>query len=103
MDFGLAKLIKENVPLATLTFGMVGTPYYMAPEQISEKEIDERTDIYAFGVMLYEMFAREMPFRGSAVSEIIVEKLQPQIKEPSYVNPDIPKKPRVSYTKMYES
>jgi serine/threonine protein kinase len=62
MDFGLAKL-KGSLKL-TRTSSTVGTLAYMAPEQIEGKEIDGRSDIFSFGVLLYEMLTGHLPFRG---------------------------------------
>jgi serine/threonine protein kinase len=62
MDFGLAKL-KGSLKL-TKTTSTVGTLAYMAPEQIEGKEIDARSDIFSFGVVLYEMLTGQLPFRG---------------------------------------
>ena len=62
MDFGLAKL-KGSLKL-TKTSSTVGTLAYMAPEQIQGGEVDARSDIFSFGVVLYEMLAGHMPFRG---------------------------------------
>jgi tetratricopeptide (TPR) repeat protein/predicted Ser/Thr protein kinase len=62
MDFGLAKL-KGAVQL-TKTSSTVGTLAYMAPEQIEGKQVDARSDIFSFGVVLYEMLTGHLPFRG---------------------------------------
>ena len=62
MDFGLAKL-KGSLKL-TRTSSTVGTLAYMAPEQIEGGEVDARSDIFSFGVVLYEMLAGHLPFRG---------------------------------------
>jgi serine/threonine protein kinase len=62
MDFGLAKL-KGSLKL-TKTSSTVGTLAYMAPEQIQGGEVDARSDIFSFGVVLYEMLTGHMPFRG---------------------------------------
>ncbi len=59
MDFGLAKMIEE-VRRATTVIG--GTPYYMAPEQVTGKGVDARADIYAFGVTLFELLTGRVPF-----------------------------------------
>ena len=62
MDFGLAKL-KGSLKL-TKTFGTVGTLSYMSPEQIQGAEVDARSDIFSFGVVLYEMLTGHLPFQG---------------------------------------
>jgi len=63
-DFGLAKLIGQEAPGATLTVAgqFMGTPHYMAPEQVEHpKDVDHRADIYSLGVVLYEMLTGELP------------------------------------------
>jgi serine/threonine protein kinase/Flp pilus assembly protein TadD len=62
MDFGLAKM-KGGIQLTKLG-GTVGTVAYMSPEQVKGEEVDHRTDIWSFGVVLYEMFTGQLPFRG---------------------------------------
>ena len=64
MDFGLASpAIRRRNPLARLTT-ILGTPEYMAPEQVEHGPIDERTDIYALGAILYELLTGEVPFKN---------------------------------------
>ena len=68
IDFGLAKSIKheENDDLATISMGgFVGTAHFASPEQLEEKEIDVRSDIYSLGVTLWYMLAGQVPFGGS--------------------------------------
>ena len=68
IDFGLAKSIKheENDDLATLSMGgFVGTAHFASPEQLEEKEIDVRSDIYSLGVTLWYMLVGKAPFGGS--------------------------------------
>ena len=69
MDFGLAKL-KGSLKL-TKTSSTVGTLAYMAPEQIEGGEVDARSDIFSFGVVLYEMLTGHMPFRGEHEAAIV--------------------------------
>ncbi len=70
MDFGLARLIGDVTHLSRKG-AMLGTPSYMAPEQITGSgSIDGRTDIYALGVMMYELLGNRMPFEGGNVQEI---------------------------------
>jgi len=79
MDFGLAKL-KGSLKL-TRTSSTVGTLAYMAPEQIEGGEVDARSDIFSFGVVLYEMLTGHLPFRGeheaAMVYSIVNEEPQP--------------------------
>jgi serine/threonine protein kinase/tetratricopeptide (TPR) repeat protein len=82
MDFGLAKL-KGSLKL-TRTSSTVGTLAYMAPEQIQSGEVDARSDIFSFGVVLFEMLTGHMPFRGeheaSMMYSIINEEPEPVTK-----------------------
>jgi serine/threonine-protein kinase len=69
LDFGLAKL-RDTV--SGLTSGLaIGTPSYMAPEQISAGEIDPRTDLYSVGVLLFELLTGTKPFNGERVAEVM--------------------------------
>ncbi|MFX0212292.1 MAG: serine/threonine protein kinase, partial [Candidatus Hodarchaeota archaeon] len=62
MDFGLAKL--KGVTKLTKTGSTLGTLQYMSPEQAQGEEIDHRSDIFSFGVILYEMITGQLPFKG---------------------------------------
>jgi serine/threonine protein kinase/Tfp pilus assembly protein PilF len=69
MDFGLAKL--KGVPGLTKTGSTVGTLAYMSPEQAQGMELDQRSDIFSFGVVLYEMITGQLPFKGEHEAAII--------------------------------
>jgi serine/threonine-protein kinase len=87
LDFGIAKLMGEgDAATRTQTGVMMGTPAYMAPEQCRGEGIDPRTDIYALGVILYEMFARRLPFQGG-FAELITHHLVTVPKPPSTYAP----------------
>jgi tetratricopeptide (TPR) repeat protein len=69
LDFGLAKLAEqEGAPASTQTAGLAGTPGYMAPEQIEGQPADARSDIFAFGCILYELLSGRRAFPGETVS-----------------------------------
>jgi serine/threonine protein kinase len=74
LDFGIAKPIKQGLIDRTLTnpYTTIGTPHYMPLEQACGKEIDHRADIYAVGVILYEMLTRKLPFNGDTLVELVV-------------------------------
>ena len=78
LDFGLAK-IKSGELLGSFiqaqTTGLMGSPYYMAPEQWSDDDLDPRSDIYSIGVMLYQMLAGDVPFKGSSIPAIMKKHL----------------------------
>lgn len=91
-DFGIARLLQPDTSLQTIaTTGMrMGTPLYMAPEQIEGKKIDGRTDIYALGAMLYHMVTGRPPFEGSDALTIAVKHLQEEPPPPGQIDPAIP-------------
>ncbi|MBI2930728.1 MAG: protein kinase [Planctomycetes bacterium] len=74
MDFGLAHLAEARSRL-TRSGAVMGTPLYMAPEQIRGERVDGRADVYSLGVMLYEALAGRVPFTGSTVAELYVKVL----------------------------
>jgi serine/threonine protein kinase len=65
LDFGIAKILTDEPDNKITGYAIIGTPLYMSPEQASGEEIDARTDLYAMGVMLYEMVTGKPPFHGS--------------------------------------
>ena len=78
LDFGLAK-IKSGELLGSFiqaqTTGLMGSPYYMAPEQWADEEPDAQADIYSLGVMLFQMLAGDVPFKGSSIPAIMKKHL----------------------------
>src|SRR5215207_7464600 len=78
LDFGLAK-IKSGELLGSFvqaqTSGLMGSPFYMAPEQWGDDEPDARADIYSLGVILYQMLSGEVPFKGSSLPSIMKKHL----------------------------
>ncbi len=78
LDFGLAK-IKSGELLGSFiqakTSGLMGSPFYMAPEQWSDDEPDMRADIYSLGIILYQMLAGDVPFKGSSIPSIMKKHL----------------------------
>ena len=69
LDFGLAKLAQpEGAPFSTQTAGLAGTPGYLAPEQIEGQPADTRSDIFAFGCILYELLAGRRAFPGETIA-----------------------------------
>ncbi len=78
LDFGLAK-IKSGELLGSFvqaqTSGLMGSPFYMAPEQWSDEEPDGRADIYSLGIILYQMLGGDVPFKGTSVPSIMKKHL----------------------------
>ncbi|MEW6733258.1 MAG: protein kinase [Acidobacteriota bacterium] len=92
VDFGLAKLKESSSPsVANLTSRgeIIGTPYYMSPEQCAGGEIDERTDIYSLGIIFYEILIGKPPFQGTPAA-VIGMHLYKAIPSLSEQNPEIP-------------
>ena len=93
LDFGISKMADptgENQHI-TQTGAVIGTPIYMAPEQImNPKEIDRRADIYATGVMVYEMLSGRLPYEGANTAELIVKACTVPPTPLRDVAPDLP-------------
>jgi eukaryotic-like serine/threonine-protein kinase len=93
LDFGISKITSTEGPLnlaLTSSGAVMGTPYYMSPEQVrGAKDVDERGDVYAFGVILYEMLSGQRPFDAETYNQLILKiatenpapllELQPQL------------------------
>ena len=78
MDFGLAKQTQADPSMAKLTATgiILGTPEFMSPEQIRGKQIDARSDVYALGIVAYEMFTTRLPFEGRSPQEMMIARLR---------------------------
>jgi serine/threonine protein kinase len=87
MDFGIARSMEAGT---RLTGSMVGTPAYMAPEQVGGKAIDYRTDIYSLGLMLYEMFTGTPAFTADTPVAVALKQLRETPPPPHEVEPTIP-------------
>ncbi len=75
LDFGIAKMAGEEATQATKTGMICGTPAYMSPEQAMGRDIDGRSDVYALGILLYEMLTDEKPFDGDTPMEIMLKHI----------------------------
>jgi len=90
MDFGLARPVTRLTPGQTQAGFIVGTPHYLAPEQLEGKEPDQRADVYACGVVLFEVFTGHLPFGGNNVMEIVLKHLKEPPAAPHEFWPEIP-------------
>lgn len=101
LDFGLAKLTEQQRPLLgteaptkakvrTQSGVILGTVAYISPEQARGKSVDERTDVWSLGVLLYEMLAKRKPFGGETTTDVLAAILTKDPVSPSALNPDVP-------------
>jgi CheY-like chemotaxis protein len=89
MDFGVARMV-EHSKLRTQQGAIVGTPAYMSPEQLAGDPVDARTDLYGFGVVLYECLTGRRPIDAEGVYQLIAKVLQERPAPPATLNPEIP-------------
>ncbi|HCF83675.1 MAG TPA: hypothetical protein DEV72_00530, partial [Ktedonobacter sp.] len=87
-DFGVAKLL--GVTSSTLSASQLGTPLYVSPEQVRGYPGNERSDIYALGVILYEMVTGVPPFRGDTPVNVFTQHLNVTPTSPALINPSLP-------------
>jgi serine/threonine protein kinase len=88
MDFGISRSFAADV---TATGAIIGTPAYMAPEQAEGRPVDHRTDIYAYGLVLYEMFTGAAAFTGDTAITLAMKQIRERPKAPRSVDPTLPK------------
>ncbi len=96
LDFGLAKIKSGELLgsfIAAQTTGLMGSPFYMAPEQWSDDPPDARADIYSLGVMLFQMLSGDVPFKGSSIPAIMKKHLTNEV--PSLASRGIEVPPQV--------
>jgi len=91
MDFGIASMKDaEGMSRITRTGTIVGTPTYMAPERIERGQTDEKTDIYSFGILLYEMLTGDVPFSAPTPAAILIQQLQKVPRSLRAIRAEIP-------------
>lgn len=89
-DFGLAKSLLSSDAAMTRSGELLGTPRYMAPEQVEGRLLDHRVDLYAFGLILYEMVTGTVPFHGDSAIQELLQRVQNKPPDPRIVNADTP-------------
>src|SRR5215213_11080604 len=89
-DFGIAKLLESASPRLTQTDAIMGTPAYISPEQAQALKVDQRSDIYSFGIILYEMVTGRVPFIADTPLAVIIKHVSDPLPLPSSVKSDIP-------------
>jgi serine/threonine-protein kinase len=90
VDFGVAAAQHQGDTQLTKTGYVIGSPKYMAPEQILGKKVDERADIYSLGVILYEMLTGEPPYHRGDHMAVMYQHVQGKARPPIEVNPKVP-------------
>ncbi len=91
LDFGLAKMFAAHSAVKTAAGVLLGTPQYMSPEACESKpHVDHRTDIYALGVLLFQMMTGVLPFDGETMGEVLVKQVTALPPVPRGFNPAIP-------------
>ena len=91
-DFGLSRCFAEDQPAQNVTQSGVamGTPLYMSPEQVQGKPLDQRSDIYSFGVTAYHMLSGQPPFRGNSAFDVALQHVQSEPPPLVSLRPDLP-------------
>lgn len=85
-DFGIAKSVSSKFDKGTQVIGSV---YYVSPEQAKGEKVDQRTDIYSFGIMLYEMLTGELPYKGKKTISVALKHINESIIPPNEINSEI--------------
>ena len=86
-DFGIARITDSS---KTKTGLVLGTPSFMSPEQLAGKKVDGRSDLYSLGVMLYQMLAGVLPFRGESMSELMFKIANEEAADVRIIRPELP-------------
>ena len=86
-DFGIAKL--QGASASTITGGFIGTPLYISPEQAQGRTVDERSDLYSLGIILYEIVTGVTPFRGDSPIAIMLQHVHEKPTSPDLINPNV--------------
>jgi tetratricopeptide (TPR) repeat protein/predicted Ser/Thr protein kinase len=87
-DFGIAKMVEGTLGLTGS--GVIGTPHYMAPEQSQSLKVDHRADVYAMGVVIYEMVTGQVPFDAETPFAVVMKHVTEPLPLPRNIRPDLP-------------
>jgi serine/threonine-protein kinase len=88
-DFGIAKIIQSSLRL-TPTDGLIGTPAYMSPEQGLGDTLDQRSDIYSLGIILYELATGRPPYEAETPMAVVIKHIHDPLPSPRTLNPELP-------------
>ncbi len=89
-DFGIARLLESASPRLTQTDAILGTPAYISPEQAQSRPVDQRSDIYSLGIILYEMATGSVPYVADTPLAVLFMHISDPLPLPSSLKPDIP-------------
>jgi class 3 adenylate cyclase len=89
-DFGIARA--ASLTTLTMEGSVMGTPYYISPEQADGAEAKPQSDLYSLGVVLYEMLTGELPFKGETPIAIVMQHLHHQVRPPREINLEVPER-----------
>jgi eukaryotic-like serine/threonine-protein kinase len=87
MDFGIAT---QSGGAQKDSDRIIGTPYYISPEQVLSRQLDGRADLYSLGITAYEMCCQQLPFDAETVNELFRKHIQTRMPDPRDISPDIP-------------
>lgn len=92
LDFGISKFqtMEQNNLSLTKTGTVMGTPYYMSPEQAMGQKIDGRTDIYSVGIMLYQLLTNQLPFFDTNYNRVLLQIMTGTVPPMNHIRPDLP-------------
>jgi serine/threonine-protein kinase len=90
-DFGVVKALRGDDTAITVAGVMLGTPAYLSPEQALGREVDHRADIYALGVVAFEMLAGRRPFEGATAKELLAHHLLSPVPDVRRYRPEVPR------------
>ena len=89
-DFGLARVISDTPVSDSTGAVLLGTMAYLSPEQVQQLAVDQRSDIYSCGILLYEMVTGVVPFTGASPLDVAYQHVNSSVKAPSAIQPDVP-------------
>jgi serine/threonine-protein kinase len=92
MDFGIGKITAQSPDVTGITRqgDIIGTPCYMPPEQLMGQNVDWRVDLYAVGVVLYEMLSGVLPYDAKSIAEVVAAVLRDDMPNIRTVRPEVP-------------
>jgi serine/threonine-protein kinase len=89
-DFGLARVISDTPVSDSTGAVLLGTMAYLSPEQVQQLAVDQRSDVYSCGILLYEMVTGLVPFTGASPLDVAYQHVNSSVSAPSTIQPDVP-------------